>query len=206
VRTSRAEAFSDGVLAIAITLLILEVHVPGEVATGELPGALAHQWPSYASYAVSFAIIGIIWVNHHAMFDRLAQVTRGLLFLNLGLLMSVSFLPFPTALLADYVRGGANAHIAAATYGANMTVIGLMFLTLWAYLIQNPDLLAEGFTVDDARSSFRRTVWGPVLYGASIGLAFWNALACLVLYGALAVYFMLPGYVSAAGMSRSGRS
>jgi uncharacterized membrane protein len=199
VRTSRAEAFSDGVLAIAITLLILEVRVPAEVAEGALPRVLAHQWPSYASYAVSFAIIGIIWVNHHAMFDRVAEMTRGLLFLNLGLLMSVSFLPFPTALLADYVRGGANSHVAAAVYSANMTLIGLMFLALWAYLARNSRILAAGFTAEDARSSFRRTVWGPVLYGASIGLAYWNALACLVLYGALAVYFVLP-----YGVSRSG--
>jgi uncharacterized membrane protein len=193
VPTNRLEAFSDGVLAIAITLLILDVRVSETVPSGELGHALAHIWPSYASYAVSFAIIGIIWVNHHTLVSRLAATTRALLFLNLALLATVAFLPFPTALLAGYVRAGRNAHIAATVYSVNMTAIGLAFSALWAYLARTPELLAPGFTAADARAALRRTLWGPVLYGASIGLAWWNALACLVLYGAVACYFVLPG-------------
>ena len=109
----RTVALSDGVFAIAITLLIIEVRVPDSEA-GELARDLANQWPTYAAYVVSFAIIGIIWVNHHDIFERIATVDRSLLFLNLGLLLTVAFLPFPTALLGDYIRQGDNAHIAAA--------------------------------------------------------------------------------------------
>jgi uncharacterized membrane protein len=101
VSSARLEAFSDGVLAIAATLLVLELHVPD--AGQDLGAALLAQWPSYAAYAVSFATIGIIWVNHHALFVHVRQVDRTLLFLNLLLLMVVSLIPFPTAILGRFV-------------------------------------------------------------------------------------------------------
>ena len=162
---SRTEAFSDGVFAIAITLLIIEVHVPDSQA-GDLARDLANQWPSYAAYVVSFAIIGIIWVNHHDIFERITTVDRSLLFLNLGLLLTVAFLPFPTALLGEYIRKGDNAHIAAAVYGFNMTLIGLAFIALWTYLVRVPSLL-------------------------TIPLAFVSPVACLIAYAALALYFAI---------------
>jgi uncharacterized membrane protein len=193
VGTNRLEAFSDGVLAIAITLLILEVKVPA-AASGRLGHDLLHQWPSYASYVVSFAVIGIIWVNHHAMFERIARVSRTLLFLNLLLLMTVAFLPFPTALLAAYVnRGGRDAHVAAAVYGLAMELIGLGFMALWVYLARTPDVLVEGFTAANAAAAVRRTVVGPLLYLVAIALAFVSAPLSLAVYGAVAVYFVLPG-------------
>ncbi len=207
MRTSRLEAFSDGVFAIAITLLILEVRPPHS-KPGGLAGDLAHIWPSYAAYIVSFAIIGIIWVNHHSMFERIARVDHPLLFSNLGLLLTVAFLPFPTVLLADYIRSGDNAHVAAAVYSANMVVIGLAFIAMWSRLIRAPALLVDGFTVDDARASRRRAVIGPVVYGASIGLAFVSAVLCLVVYACMALYFAAgtrpPGGPGTAA-SRAGR-
>src|SRR5436309_13539589 len=98
MRTNRVEAFSDGVLAMAITLLILEISVP-DVKGDDLLDALGHQWPSYVAYVVSFLTIGIMWVNHHALFDHIRIVDRGLLFVNLFLLLAIAFVPFPTALL-----------------------------------------------------------------------------------------------------------
>lgn len=190
--SGRLEAFSDGVLAVAITLLVFQVSLP-TIPTGDLARALFHLWPSYASYALSFAIIGIIWVNHHVMFDRVATVDRTVLFLNLGLLMTVAFLPFPTAVLADYVhKGGADSHVAAALYSVNMTGIGVFFLGLWYHLSRTPGALVEGSEAH-ARAALRRTVPGPCIYAASIGLAFVNAQACLALYAAMAVYFIAPG-------------
>src|SRR4051795_10160430 len=103
----RLEAFSDGVMAIAITLLILDVKVP-LAEEGRLAHDLAHQWPSYAAYVVTFLVIGIIWVNHHVLFERAAAVTRPIFYLNIFLLMGVAFLPFPTALLAEYLREAQN--------------------------------------------------------------------------------------------------
>jgi uncharacterized membrane protein len=187
---SRTEAFSDGVFAIAITLLIIEVRVPSSGA-GDLAGDLANHWPSYAAYVVSFAIIGIIWVNHHDIFERITTVDRRLLFLNLLLLITVAFLPFPTALLGEYIRKGDNAHIAAAVYSANMTLIGLAFIAIWTYLARTPALLATGFGTEDVRRARRAAAVGPVLYGLSIPLAFVSPVACLVVYAALALYFAI---------------
>jgi TMEM175 potassium channel family protein len=179
--TSRLEAFSDGVFAIAITLLIIEVRPP-DSAPGELAGDLVSIWPSYAAYVVSFAIIGIIWVNHHQVFAGITTVDRALLFLNLVLLLTVAFLPFPTALLGEYIRDGDNAHIAAAVYGANMTMIGLAFIAMWTYLARVPALLAPKVGIEGARRARRAATIGPVLYALTIPLAFlspWRVCSCM---------------------------
>jgi uncharacterized membrane protein len=102
----RLEAFSDGVFAIAITLLVLEIPVPN-VGKGELSEALVDHWPAYAAYVVSFAIIGIIWINHHAVLGYVKRADRGLLLLNLNLLLWVALIPWPTSLLAEYMQAGA---------------------------------------------------------------------------------------------------
>jgi uncharacterized membrane protein len=188
--TGRLEAFSDGVIAIAITLLILEVSVP-EAAPGRLLHELLHQWPSYAAYLVSFLTIGTMWVNHHSMFSRIVRVDRNLLFLNLVLLMGIAFLPFPTALLADYVRdGGSNSHVAAAAYGITMVCIGLSFTALWARLANHEELLEPGYTTVRARATARRSFFGGTLvYVAAIGVALVSAPAALAVYGLVALYF-----------------
>jgi uncharacterized membrane protein len=188
--TSRVEAFSDGVFAIAITLLIIDVRPPHS-APGELAGDLLGIWPSYAAYVVSFAIIGIIWVNHHDVFTRIVAIDRPLLFLNLFLLLTVAFLPFPTVLLADYLRAGTNSHIAAAVYSVNMTAIGLAFIAMWTYLVRVPSLMDTRVGATGARSARRSAMVGPVLYGLSIPLAFVSAVACLIVYAALALYFAI---------------
>lgn len=187
--TGRLETFSDGVIAIAITLLILQVNVPSS-RDGQLFDDLLDQWPSYAAYALSFVVIGIMWVSHHSMFERIASVDRQLLFLNLLLLLGIAFLPFPTALLAEYVQdGGSNAHIAAAIYSTAMTVIGLAFTGLWIHLARRPTLLVEGVDQATLRRSIHRSAFGPCVYAASIALAFVSAEACLVVYALVAFYF-----------------
>ena len=193
--TSRVEAFSDGVFAIAITLLIIDVRPPHS-APGELGGDLVSIWPSYAAYVVSFAIIGIIWVNHHDIFKQVVAIDRPLLFLNLFLLLTVAFLPFPTVLLADYLRSGANSHIAAAVYSVNMTAIGLAFIAMWTYLARVPALLDPGVGAGGARLARRSAAIGPMLYAISIPLAFVSALACLIVYAALALYFAIVFTIS----------
>ncbi|WP_052372699.1 TMEM175 family protein [Amycolatopsis taiwanensis] len=121
--SGRVEAFSDGVFAIAITLLILEIKVPSADEHGGLWRALGAQWPSYAAYVVSFLIIGIMWVNHHQLFSYVARVDRTLMFLNLLLLMVVAAVPFPTAMLAEYLREDGASHVAAAVYSLVMVVM-----------------------------------------------------------------------------------
>ncbi len=187
--TQRLEAFSDGVIAIAITLLVLTLKVPN-VKDGRLFDALVDDWTSYAAFVLSFIVIGIMWVSHHSMFERIKAVDRSLMFLNLLLLLGIAFLPFPTSLLATYVReGGENAHIAAATYSVAMTAIGLAFMLMWVHLYRKPELLVDGIPRERVRQAVRRSFVGPAVYAATIGLAFVSAAACFVVYALIAVYF-----------------
>ena len=194
--TARLEAFSDGVLAIAITLLVLEIRVPDVPKGSTLADELWSLWPKYAVFAISFVTIGIMWINHHALFQGVAHVSRALLFLNLLLLLSISFVPFPTAVLGDYVRDTDSGHAAAALYGANMLCVGIGFVALWWHLLAHPELRSTGLNDDGVRQAIRRTIIGPVAYACSIAVALVSAPAALVLFAALAGYFA-TGYVPA---------
>ncbi len=194
MRTSRLEAFSDGVFAIAITLLILDLHVPplGSTPQGELGGHLLELWPSYASYVVSFLVIGIIWVNHSAMFHHIERVDRPLLFLNLLLLLFVVAIPFPTAMMAEYVReGGANSHVAAAAYSVTMFGMAISFGGLWLWVVRHRRGLL-GATTDEAaaRATAIRFTAGNLGYLILIGLAFVSAPLTLALHFVLALYYV----------------
>jgi len=187
---TRVEAFSDGVLAIAITLLVLDLQPPAH-GRGQLWHQLLRQWPNYASYSVSFAVIGIIWVNHHTMFRIVARVDRPLLFLNLLTLLVVAALPFPTALLADNIRaGGTDAHVAAAVYSATMLATAVALVAMWQWVTKDGRLLRVPLDADTARRSRRRYGLGIVVYVAALGLSFVSAPATLALHFAIAVYYI----------------
>jgi uncharacterized membrane protein len=196
--TGRTEAFSDGVLAIAITLLILEIGVPVVGPDETLTHELLELWPKYVTFAVSFLTIGIIWINHHALFDRVVRIDRRLQSLNLLLLLSVSFVPFPTAVLGDYVRDADNGRAAAVLYGINMLLVGFAFLALWRHLFAHPELRAPGFSDADVRTSIKRTIIGPIVYAIGIAVALVSAPASLVVYAAIAIYFAV-GQISRSG-------
>jgi uncharacterized membrane protein len=187
--TNRAEAFSDGVFAIAATLLVLELKVP-HVEPGGLSGALLERWPSYATYVVSFLTIGIIWVNHHAVMDRIKSVNRPLLFLNLVFLMAVAVIPFPTALLADYLQAGHDERLAAAVYGVTMAVMGIAFGLIWAYAVLSDDLLHQGVDPDRARRSLMIFAAGNPLYLLAIGVSLLSAEVALAIYALLALFYL----------------
>ncbi len=189
--TDRLEIFSDAVIAIAITLLVLDIKVP-DSKDGRLVHDLLHQWPSYLAFVLSFAVIGIMWVSHHSMFERIHRVDRTLLFMNLWLLLGIAFLPFPTALLAEYAtQGGSNSHAAAAIYSGTMALIGLAFLSIWIHLASHPALLSGHANKASLRRSINLSLVSPVVYGLSIGLAFVSAEACFVVYALAALYFAL---------------
>jgi uncharacterized membrane protein len=200
--TNRLEAFSDGVFAVAITLLVLDIRPPADAhGAGELWRRLGDLWPHYAAYAVSFLVIGIVWVNHHAVMELVARVDRGFAFLNLLLLMAVALIPFATALLADYLRhGGAAAHPAAAAYSAVISLMGMAFGALWIYASRDGRLLVDGFPHDQLPRITRRFVLGTPIYLATIGVAFLSAVACLAVHAALAVYYALAR--QGGGMAR----
>ncbi len=189
--TSRLEAFSDGVFAIAATLLVLDLHV--QAKPGQLAGALGHEWPHYATFVVSFLTIGIIWVNHHGQFHRVAAVDRPLLFLNLLLLMFVVLIPFPTELLAMYLHAGSDQHVAAAVYSGTLLAMGLCFAASWRYIAGHERLLTRAISERELRMLVSRNAVGQGVYVVAVGVAFISAPVCLALCGLAAVYYTLPG-------------
>jgi TMEM175 potassium channel family protein len=201
--TGRLETFADGVIAIAITLLILEVKVP--TAKGDqLAAAVVHAWPSYAGYAVSFLTIGVIWVNHHHMFKLIARTTHAFLIMNVVFLMTIAFLPWPTALVAAYIRDPAGRRVAAAVYGLTMVAIAVMFNVVWWYAAKRGQLLVPGLDQEAVARAGRSYLLGPVVYGVATLVAPINAFVSLSIYAALAVYWLLPGTgPRATGLSRA---
>jgi uncharacterized membrane protein len=196
VSKTRLEAFSDGVFAIAVTLLILDVIEsarPHEAS--ELGRELLRAWPSYAGYAVSFVTIGIMWVNHHALFHLFDHVDRLLLFTNLLLLLCVAFVPFPTALVAEFLRGD-GARAATLTYGLTMTVTALVFNALWH---SGRRLLRADADPREVSGFTRSYLIGPLMYGGATLLAFASAYASAAAYAAIAGFFVLSASVWSRG-------
>jgi TMEM175 potassium channel family protein len=193
---ARAEAFSDGVFAIAVTLLVLDLHVP-DVHSGLL-AALAAQWPHYASYVVSFGTIGIIWVNHHAFFDRLQRVDRPLLFLNLAFLLLVSVLPFPTSVLSAYLATSQGS-VAAAVYSLNMAAMGFAFGIMVTYATRRPGLLTPSAAQALGGPFLTRFAMGGPVYLVAAAVAFWDPRVSLAIVAALALYYAV---LSVPGQAR----
>ena len=139
--TGRVEAFSDGVFAIAITLLVLEIRVdPADF--DHLARALAHEWPAYLAYVTSFLTVGGVWLSHHALFSRLRYVDAVLLRINLVLLLVVSFLPFPTGVLAQALHANNRAErVAIAFYGLTALALDMVQRLGVRYAVARPDML-----------------------------------------------------------------
>ena len=191
--TTRLETFSDGVFAIAITLLVLEIRVPHVEETESLLVALLGLWPSYVGYAVSFLQIGVIWANHHNRFRLLERSDHVLLFLNILFLMCVAFIPFPTALLAEYIQGSeGERQTAIAVYSGTLAVTGIFFTLLWLYAARDYRLVNRNLDSRLLRAMTRRYLIGATLYIVAFAIAFVSALASLVLIVGLALLFVLP--------------
>jgi uncharacterized membrane protein len=189
VSKSRVEAFSDGVCAIAITLLVLTISVPDDYR--HLARQLADRWPSLAAYLVTFAIIGIMWFNHHSIFAHFGRVDRGLFYLNLLLLMTVAFLPYPTGVLGQALRQGDGATTAAVFYSVVMAINAYAWGALWLYAAVGRRLLTDAFPEAERRTATILFTAGAIPYTVSIGIAFVNAYACLAFHAVMAVYYAL---------------
>lgn len=184
---TRVEFFSDGVFAIAITLLVLEIKVPesGSIATG-----LLDLWPSYLAYVVSFIVIGAIWINHHAMFDWIARIDHQLLLLNTFHLLFIAFLPFPTAVLAEAFHVSSGRDVATAFYAGTLTMIGLLVSAMWWYAASHRELLNDKVSPEQARAIGKRFLIGPIGYGLAIILAFVNPWLSIAIFIGMNVYFL----------------
>ena len=169
--TGRTEAFSDGVFAIAITLLVLDLAVP-EADFHDLWRGIVHQWPSYLAYATSFLTIGGLWLAHHGLFSRLEYVNRTVMRINLFLLMAVSFLPYPTRLVAQAIRNEDAERAAVVFYGATLLAIAILIGALWAAAARDRTLLKADVGEEEVQAILIRTSPNLGLYVVAIALAF----------------------------------
>jgi uncharacterized membrane protein len=190
-QTARIEAFSDGVFAIAITLLILEIKIPTS-SDGHLSSSLIRQWPSYISFLASFAFIGIMWINHHRLFTHIRRSDNVLLILNLLLLLGVTSVPFPTAVLAANLGQG-DQRTAAMLYSATYVFIAVVFNFLWRYATGSKHgLLAPDVDPAAVKQISFQYALGPVLYLISFALAWVSVTSSLLLNLTLACFFAIP--------------
>jgi uncharacterized membrane protein len=185
----RLEAFSDGVFAIAITLLVLTIPQPHNYH--HLGRTLTNQWPAYAAYIVSFAVIGIMWLNHHTMFGHFEHADRNLVFLNLALLATIVFVPYPTGVFGAALQRGHGERVAAVFYSIVMTINAVAWAAIWLYGSIRRRLLGPAFPEEQRRRATVMFNIGPFVYAMTIVVALINAYACLALHGALAVYYGL---------------
>jgi uncharacterized membrane protein len=193
VSTNRLEAFSDGVLAVAITLLVLDIGVPPVTEHQTLFHALVHQWPHYAAYVTSFITIGIIWINHHAMIGRLRITDHAILGLNLLLLLSIAVLPFATALMAAYLKESKGQHLAAGVYAGAFLVMSIFFTILQRHiLLHKPHMLTAEMPEERRRLILNRSIRGLGPYVVATAVAILSAYVSLAICLAIAIYYALP--------------
>src|SRR5947199_482334 len=180
--TNRLEAFSDGVFAVAITLLVLNIKIPGlDSLNNPLPDKtlwrmLRDEWPSLVAYITSFATIGIMWINHHRLFNHIKRTDTGLQLLNLLLLLIIVFIPVPTALLAEYIALP-NDHVAAIIYSGTNVMLAICFNLLWRHASYHNRFLGKNVDTRAVAAINRQFMFGPLLYLIAFGFAWLNMLA-----------------------------
>ena len=198
----RAEAFSDGVFAVAITVLVFDLL---SIGTPKLSATvLLHAWPADFAYVVSFITIGIMWMNHHTILAHVDRVNRPLLVLNLLLLMGIVAVPFPTALVSEHLRGeGGTA--ATVTYGLVMIAMSAGFCAMWVYVVTHAASLGTAVPQGALRQSIPGfTLGGAVYVAGTLIAALWSPVAALIIFGALAVYYLFEHLPSPAEESAAG--
>ncbi|UMG92744.1 TMEM175 family protein [Nocardioides sp. TF02-7] len=190
LRTTRMEAFSDGVFAVAITLLVLEISVPAG-SEDDLLRAVGDQWPSYLAYVVSFATVGAVWLGHSAMTNYLHHVDDLFLRLNLLLLLVVGFLPFPTRLLAQTIGHDAGGKVAATLYGCSLLAAASLLSVLWSYARRRA-LVQRDAAGHETSVVTRRLTPGLAFYAVMIVLGLFLPVAAVFGYLAIAVFYLAP--------------
>jgi uncharacterized membrane protein len=200
---ARLETFADGVFAIAATLLIL--NVDGQVGEHEadLGARLLHVWPSYAAYVVSFVTIGIMWLNHHMVIDQIDRVDRRFLLANVGLLLCIAFVPFPTRLVAEHIRGD-GARDAALVYGFTMTATAIMFSVTWFYAAIGRRLVRRDADEAIVTGISRSYLPGPWVYLGATLVAFLSPAASVIIFALTALFYVLESSRFGAGRRERG--
>ena len=187
---SRLEAFSDGVFAVAITLLALDLTVAGPAGHGSLTDQLHEKWPAFLAYLISFFMIGIVWVNHHVLVRSIIKVDRTLLFLNLVLLLFVVLIPFATGIVADYFsRHDWSTQVAMMLYGGVFLGMSAGFGAIFEWTLHG-QRVEQPLPPERHWPARVRFVGGALVYVAAIVIALFNDVASFVLIAAVAVYYI----------------
>jgi len=190
METNRLEGFSDAVFAIAITLLVLEIKVPHSGAG--MGSALLNLWPSYLAYALSFIVLGNIWINHHAMFKQIVRADQPFLIINIIFLMFIAFLPFTTAVLAQALHDGIDQPLVTAFYGGILAVIGVIVNAKWQYAAYGHKLLSKSISKLEAKQYGYRLLVGPLAYSVAALIALIAPWLALIIYASINVFFFWP--------------
>lgn len=210
--TSRAEAFSDGVMAVALTLLVLNLAAPPH-QPGGLFNALVDLWPAYVAFLASYAFVGVAWTNHHVAFRRIRVLDRGLSWANLGILLTTVLIPFPTAVLANAFRDGnsVDSRTAVSLYALIGTLAAISWLVFFHYLRGHPELLRHENDAAYFHNERRRAVAGIIPYSLAGALGYFiNPLIALVIFVLLPTFYALTSeglrgsHASSGGQPRDG--
>jgi len=193
--TGRVEAFSDGVFAIAVTLLVLDLKVPYPSRSQDLSSTLLRQWPTFIAFLNSFVTILIIWINHHNLFNNIKRTDNVFMLSNGLLLLCVTFLPFPTSLVAEYF-GYPGQTAATALYSGTFLMMAFAYNLLWRYASHKHRLLSRSVTAEQVESINRQYLIGPAFYGLAFALAFVNVAASLLLTILLAAFYAVTASMS----------
>jgi uncharacterized membrane protein len=192
---TRIESLADGIFAVAMTLLVLELHVPNlardAANASSLGAAVFGLWPKVAAYAVGFLILGTLWIGHHYQFHYIKRTDRRLLWINLVFLLTISFLPFAVALVGSY---GAFV-MPVVIYGVALIIAGACLLGQWIYATSNHRLVSKQLDASVIRALRGRVLAGIVGYGAGLGFAFIEPRISLVFYVAMPLFYVLPGRI-----------
>jgi len=194
LNTNRIEAFSDGVFAVAITLLVLNLQVPQlatSVVSRELVSKLIELWPKLLIYVLSFVIVGIYWVAHHNSFHYIKRSDRTLLWFNLLLLLCIVFIPFPTALVGEYPE----QQISIVIYGSTLVITGLVLQLLWWYATSGYRLVARDIDLRLVQQATRRNLAAPLIYLLAIGVSFLSVQISLIFFILVPLYYIFPGHI-----------
>ncbi|HKV27287.1 MAG TPA: TMEM175 family protein [Candidatus Acidoferrales bacterium] len=188
---ARIEALTDGVFAIAMTLMVFNIHVPQFAHSPDAHGlarSLGRLWPSFVTYAISFFVLGIYWVGHHNQFHFIRRTDRNFLWLNLLFLFSVTLIPFSAGLIGQY----SDQPTAVTFYGANLIATGIFLYAIWKYATGHRRLVDSDLSDLVVRKASRRIIIAPCAFVLAIALGFINTQASLALYAAVTVYYFLP--------------
>lgn len=187
---ARVEALTDGIFAVAMTLLVLDIKVPA-VPVAQLPGEVLALWPRVLSYAISFVMLGIYWVGQHNQFHLIRRTDRTLLWINILFMMTICFVPFSTALLSGYPR----AQVAVVLYGANLIVIGLVLQLHWSYATHRHRLIDPEVDAGTVQLASRRILVGPLVFAAAIAVSFVSITAALLIFAFAPLVYLVPGKI-----------